>query len=148
MARRLSERAQAVVFLVVVCTGIAGLYGWVQASQPRGVPEGWVTGVGLEVDGPGWSLRYGPVATANNTAFSILLEAARHVPFSLTWTNYTLPTGVLVTGINGTLNGQGGLWWQYWVGTAYGNRSASLYGLSNGDQVLWRFTTDQGGSSA
>ncbi len=147
MVRKLSERTQAIAFLLVVCTGTAGLYGWVQASQPRPVPSAQVTNVSLVIDGPNWAIHYGPVTTSNNTAFGLLLEAARRVPFSLAWTNYTLPAGVLITAINGTLNGQGGMWWQYWVGATYGNRSASLYGLGNGDQVLWRFTTDQGGSA-
>ncbi len=144
MRRRIPERTQAVIFLVVLGVAIAGLYGWIQASQAPPVQAKGVTGVSLTVSGPNWTLRYGPATTANNTAFGILLEAAQRLHFSLQWVNYSVPSGVFVTAINGTPNGQGGMSWQYWVSGVYGDRAANLYGLQNGDAVAWRFTTDQG----
>ncbi len=146
MARKLSERAQAVIFLLVLGTAIAGLYGWVQATQEPAVQSATVTGIRLFVNGPGWTIGYGPVTTVNNTAFGILLEASRHLGFPLDWVNYTVPSGVFVTSINGTPNGQGGMAWQYWVGGVYGDRAANLYPLQDGNTVTWRFATDQGGS--
>ncbi len=145
MVRRLSERTQAIVFLVVLCTGLAGLYGWVQASQPRPVPVLQVTGVSLAIDGASWAIQYGPVTTTNNTAFAILKEASQRLHFSLNVTEYSVPSAVFVNMINGSWNGQGGLYWQYWVNGTYGNVGADHYGLSDGSQVLWRFTTNQEG---
>ena len=147
MARRLSERTQAVIFLVALAVGIAALYGWAQASQPPPVRATGVTGVSLEVDGAGWTIRYGPVSTMNNTAFGILLEAAHRMGFSVHWMNYTLPAGVFVIAINGTSNGQGGEFWQYWVSGNYGSVAADHAPLSDGATVTWGFLADQGGTS-
>ena len=143
MAPRLSERTEAVLFLIVLAVAIAGLYGWIEASQPHPVQAAGVTGVSLVVEAPNWTIHYGPVSTTNNTAFGILLEASHRLHFPLTWINYTIPNGVFVTAINGTSNGQGGLSWQYWVSGVYGNEASSLYALHNGDTVAWRFTTNQ-----
>ncbi len=143
MPPRLSERTKALVFLVVLALAIAGLYGWIQASQAPAVQAAGVTGVGLVVDGPNWTIHYGPVSTTNNTAFSLLLEASHRLHFPLTWVNYTIPSGVFVTSINGTPNGQGGRSWQYWVGGTYGSEASSLSPLRSGQTVTWRFTTNQ-----
>ena len=147
MARRLSERTQAIVFLVVLGVAIAGLYGWAQASQPPPVKAAGVVDVSLSIEGAGWSIHYGPVSTTNNTAFGILLEAARHQGFSLRWTNYTLPAGVFVISINGNTNGAGGDFWQYWVNGTYGDVAANHTPLTDGASVTWRFMTDQGGTT-
>ncbi len=146
MPRKLSERTQALIFLVVLGVAIAGLYGWAQTSQAPPVKAAGVTGVRLEVDGASWTFRYGPVTTTNNTAFGILLEAAHEIGFSVHWINYTLPAGVFVLSINGSANGAGGNFWQYWVNATYGDVAADRAALSEGATVTWRFTTDQGGT--
>ncbi len=145
MPRRIPERAKAVLFLVALGVAIAGLYGWVQASQAPPVAAERVAGVSLLVDGGSWTIRYGPVSTTNNTAFGILWEAAHVRHFSVVYQNYSIPAGVFVVSINGTANTGTGPGWQYWVGMAYGDRAANLYPLSNGTNVTWRFTADQGG---
>lgn len=106
-----------------------------------------VSGVSLDVNGASWSIHYGPVTTTNNTAFGILLEAARHMGFSVHWVNYTLPAGVFVISINGSANGQGGEFWQFWVNGVYGDAAADRIALSDGAAVTWSFTMDQGGAS-
>jgi uncharacterized protein DUF4430 len=143
MARKLSERTQAIVFLVVLGTAIAGLYGWAQASQPHAVATTSVTGVSLIVEGVNWTIRYGPVTTTNNTAFGILMEAAAHLHFAVVSQHYSFPDGVFVLAINGSTNVPGGLGWQYWVSGVYGDRASDLFPLHTGDTVLWRYTTDQ-----
>lgn len=146
MARKLSERTQAIIFLVALATAIAGLYGWVQATQAPPVPPNAVRGVSLLVYGGPWTIRYGPLTTTSNTAFLLLLEASQRMHFGVTWQNYTMPSGVFVLSINGTSNLAGGAGWQYWVGTAYGDRASNLYPLTNGTNVTWRYTADQGGA--
>ncbi len=144
MLPRPSERAQAVLFLAVLALGITSLYGWIQTTQPSAVAAKEVRGVSLLVNGGTWDLRYGPVTTANNTAFGILLEGARRLHVSLVWQNYSVPAGVFVVSINGTANGPNG-GWQYWVGTVYGNVAADHFPLSDASNVTWRYSTDQGG---
>lgn len=147
MVRKLSERTQALLLVVVLGGSIAGLYGYIQATQPAPVRAASVTGVGLLIEGAGWTIAYGPVTTTNNTVFGILLEASARLHFSVEDVQYNLPDAVLVTAINGSSNGQGGLFWQYWVDGVYGNVGADHYALTNGAQVVWRFTTDQGGAA-
>lgn len=146
MALKLSERTQAVIFLVALALAIAGLYRVVLAAQPPAVPPGQVRGVSLVVEGGSWTIRYGPVTTGSNTAFLLLLEASQRLHFPLTWQNYTTPDGVFVMSINGTVNTATGPGWQYWVGVKYGNEASNLFPLSDGDVVAWRYMLDQGGA--
>lgn len=147
MPRRLSERTQAVVFLVVLGTAIAGLYGWAQASQPHPVSAATVSGVTLLVEGANWSIRYGPVTTGNNTAFALLIEASRVLGFPVSSQEYSFPNGEFVIAINGSANVPGGLGWQYWVSGVYGDRASDLFPLRSDDTVLWRYTTDRGSAA-
>lgn len=147
MRLRLSERAQAVLLVLVIGGSIAGLYGYIQMTQPTPVRAASVAGVTLVIEGANWTIDYGPVTTTNNTAFGILVEASHKLGFSVQDVQYTLPNAVLVTAINGSMNGQGGLFWQYWVDGVYGNVGADHYALTNGAAVLWRFTTDQEGTA-
>lgn len=148
VARKLSERTQAIVFVVILATAIAGLYGWVQASQPQPVVAASVSGVSLVLEGANWTIHYGPVTTTNNTAFGILMEAAHAVGFPVVSQLYSFPNGVFVIAINGSANVPGGLGWQYWVSGVYGDRASDLFALHNGDTVLWRYTTDQEAAAA
>ncbi len=147
MVRKIPERTQAVIFLVALGTAIAGLYGWVQATQSPSVPAVAVDGVHLLVETPSWTIRYAPPTTTNNTAWGILLEASLRLHFSVdaSGTNGSLPNYVFVIAINGSVNGDGGLYWQYWVNGVYGDRAANLYALHSNDTVAWRFMTSQEG---
>ncbi len=145
MARKLSERSQAVVFLVILGVVIAALYGWAQSTQPPTVRSEVVRGVSLVIDGVNWTIRYGPVTTANNTVYGLLLEASQRLHFAVVSQPYTLPAGILVVSINGSANTPSGPGWQYWVGTTYGDRGANLYPLSDGSNVTWRYVLGQGG---
>ena len=146
---KLSQRTQSVVFLVVLGIAIAGVYGLVQATQSPPVAPARVAGVSLLVETPAWTIAYGPVTTTNNTAYAILIEASQRLHFSVDppTVNGSFPAEVFVTAINGTTNGQDGLWWQYWVNGVYGNTAANLYPLHDGDSVAWRFTPSQEGAA-
>ncbi len=147
MVRKLSERTQAVIFLVALGTAIAGLYGWVQATQSPSIPSVSLEDVHLVVETPSWTILYTPRTTTNNTAWGILLEASQRLHFSLvaSGTNGSIPNYVFVIAINSSANGQGGLYWQYWVNGVYGDRAANLYALHSNDTVAWRFMTSQEG---
>ncbi len=142
----LSERAQAIILVAVICASIAGLYGYIEATQPTAVRAASVTDVSLVVAGTNWTIRYGPVTTTNNTAYGILIEASQRLHFQVASVHYDVPSAMFVTGINGTANGQNGSFWQYWVDGVYGNVGADHYALANRAQVVWRFTMDQEGA--
>ncbi len=128
MVRRLSERQQAVLFAAILLAAIAGVYAMTEVLQP------------LDVRGAGWSIHYAPAATMNNTAYGILSEASARLGFSLDHVTFQIPEGVFVTAINGSVNGEGGRYWQYWVNGVYGDVAADHKALNDGDVVLWSFS--------
>jgi len=140
VAPRLTERAQAVLFAAVLMTAIAGLYGAAILLQPAPVSVYAVGSVRLDVEGAGWSIRYTPSATNNNTVFGLLLEASAKFGFTVAYITYQIPQGVFVTAINGSMNGDGGRYWQYWVNGAYGTVAADHAALHDHDVVLWNFS--------
>src|SRR3989441_4794862 len=123
-APRLTERAQAVLFAAVLMTAIAGLYGTTILLQPAPVSVHTVGPVRLDVEGAGWSIRYAPLATNNNTVFGLLLEASAKFGFTVAYVTYQIPQGVFVTAINGSMNGQGRRYWTFWVNGACGTFTA------------------------
>ena len=143
MARRSSERVQAVAFVAVLVVVIAGLYAAVLRMQPAPVNSSVVHDARLDLEGNGWSLQYQAVSTANNTAFAILVEASHARGFAVTFVRYEIPAGVFVTGINGSLNGEAGRFWQYWVNGVYGTVASDHQGLQDGDTVRWSYSSPQ-----
>lgn len=139
MVHRLTERQQAIVFAVVLAVSLAAVYGAIKISEPPAVTPKGLIRAGLVVEGDGWTIEYVDVATGNNTAFGILLEAADRLGFDVDWVQYSIPPGVFVTAINGTVNGQGNRWWQYWVSGDYGNVAADRKEIFDGDLVEWTF---------
>lgn len=140
MALSLSERQKAILFAAVLIPAIGGLYATTQLIQPAPVQATTVDFVRLDIGGDGWSIHYGPTNTTNNTAFGLLLEASKALSFSVRWSNWTWPAGVLVTAINGAANGLDDRFWQYWVNGRCGNVAADREAIRSGDEVLWNFT--------
>src|SRR5205823_12948729 len=145
VVRRPSERVQALTFVAILIAAIAGLYATAQVLQPATVPVASVRSVRLDIDGSGWSIHYAPERTTNNTAFGILLEGSAVLAFSVQYQVYEIPKGVFVLGINGSMNGDGGRYWQYWVNGTYGTVAADHQGLGDGDVVQWTFSTPSEG---
>ena len=136
---RVRERWKALLFVALLAASVLVLFASASALFPR--PEaGAVRDVALRVEGPGWTITYTAGLTANGTAFAFLLEAADRSDFEVEFTRYAPPLdSVLVDSINGTRNGQGGLWWLYWVDGEYGTVGADRRALADGDEVLWAF---------
>ena len=141
---RLSERQKALVFAVALIAGVASLYGYLQGTMARPAPTGGTVVASLVVEGPGWTIAYGNATVPNATAFAILAQAGRALGFDVRSIAYVSPPGVFVTGINGTMNGQGGSFWQYWINGAFGTVASDRAPLHTGDLVLWRFAPSQG----
>lgn len=132
--------------MAILVTAIVAVYAVAQRFQPPPVPTAEVRFVSLDVIGAGWSIHYEPETTVNNTAFAILQEASVRLGFSLAYEWFDVPPGIFVTGINGSLNGAGARYWQYWVNGIYENVAADHRGLQDGDGVVWRFSIPQEGS--
>ena len=145
MGLSLGERHQAVLFVAILIVAIAGLYAATQLLQPATVTTYVVHLVQLDLEGSGWSIHYTAAATKNNTAFGLLHEASTRLAFPVAYVAYEIPTGVFVTSINGSANGEGGRYWQYWVNGAYANLAADHLALHDHDAVLWKFTASQEG---
>lgn len=145
MVFKVSERVQAVLFVAILVGAIAGLYATAQSLQPAVVPRYNVHLVKLNVQGEPWTIAYRPIATANNTVFTLLREASAKIGFSFAYVPYRMPDGVFVTAINGSANGDGGRFWEYWVNGVYGKVAADHQGLQDGDVVLWKFSIPQEG---
>lgn len=145
MAVRLGERSQAVLFAAILMVAIAGLYASTQLLQPAPVSAYVVHLARLDLNGADWSMRYTSIATVNNTAFGLLLEASTRLGFSLAYVSYEIPKGVFVTAINGAVNGDGGRYWQYWVNGQYPSLAADHMALHDRDIVLWKFVSAQEG---
>ena len=137
----MNERRQAILFAVLLIPAIAGLYAATHIIQPAGVQPSVVHAIHLEVLGIGWTISYDAIVTTNNTVFSFLLEASDTLRFLVAYVPYEIPRGMFVTAINGSVNGEGGRYWQYWVSGAYGDVAADLKALHDHDTVLWRFVS-------
>ena len=141
----MNERRQAILFAVLLIPAIAGLYAATQLIQPAAVQPSVVHAVHLEVLGVGWTISYDATLTTNNSVFSLLLEASGALGFPVAYVPYEIPRGMFVTAINGSVNGEGGRYWQYWVTGAYGDVAADLEPLHDHDAVLWKFVSSAGG---
>ncbi len=137
----MNERRQAILFAVLLIPAIAGLYAATQIIQPAAVQPSVVHAIHLEVLGIGWTISYDAIVTANNTVFSFLLEASDRLRFSVAYVPYAIPSGMFVTAINGSVNGQASRYWQYWVSGGYGDVAADLKALHDHDTVLWKFVS-------
>jgi len=137
--RSVRERWKALLFFALLVASVLILLASASALYPR-APAGVVRNVSLRVEGPGWTFTYDAALTPNGTAFALLLESADRLGFEVEFTRYAPPLdSVLVDSINGARNGQGGLWWLYWVDGEYGTVGADRRALADGAEVLWAF---------
>jgi hypothetical protein len=87
----------------------------------------------------GWRIEYLDVNTKNNTVFSLLKECSEKLNFPVKhifWHGYD---SVFIKSINGTDNGEDGMWWQYYVNDVYGEIGCDRKEIFEGDIVEWRF---------
>ena len=77
--------------------------------------------------------------TLNNTVYSLLMECAKNHNFSVGYTLWPGYDAVFINAINGSQNGEGDMWWQYYVNDGYGEIGCDKKELFDGDVVEWRF---------
>ncbi len=78
--------------------------------------------------------------TLNNSAtvYSLLMKGAEENNFTVSTTYYPQYQSYFINSIAGVKNGNG-KYWQYWINGKYGEVSANLQKLENGDVVEWKF---------
>lgn len=78
--------------------------------------------------------------TLNNSAtvYSLLMKGAEENNFTVSTTYYPQYQSYFINSIAGVKN-ENGKYWQYWINGEYGEVSANLQKLKNGDVVEWKF---------
>ena len=74
-----------------------------------------------------------------DTPYAALEEACMIAGWELHYENYSY--GRLVVSVYNRTNGDNGAYWQYWVNDVYASVSSDSYSLSDGDSVVWSFTS-------
>ena len=134
------------MFAAIIVLAALGLIAAAQTFRSHPPALAGDIALSMTIEGAGWTITYSSNETRNNTVHLFLLEAARALHFAVQWTNWSPPySAVFVDAINGSMNGDGGRWWVFWVDGAYGNTAADLTFLHGGESILWRFTTPEGG---
>lgn len=133
------EWQAAVLLGIVIASALAGLWFLLGMFPPVAAPTSPAF-VSLDIEAPGWTVSYA-AETRNRTVLSFLLEAGESRGFAVEWSHWESLTAAKVDAIKGLRDGQGGLYWQYWVNGEYGDVGADQYVLEDDDHVVWRFTT-------
>lgn len=137
--RILSRRAVAIVavLLLIVAGSFAGSVAESADNTVR-LTVDYGDGISKTINGLVWANGY--------TVLDVLKEATGRphgISFSFTGTD----DAAMLTKIDDVANQGGGAGrknWQYWVNGAYGNRSFATFALQAQDDIVWRFTTEQG----
>jgi hypothetical protein len=127
-----------IAVLAVVFVGLWALAEYIENEQKVEPIEQDIT-VSLRISGDGWSVEYLNVDTKNNTVFKILLECKEKHNISVNYIQWQGFDAVFVNSINGTQNGDGDMWWQYYVNNIYGEIASDKKEIFDGDIVEWRF---------
>jgi hypothetical protein len=132
---------QAMIFIIILVIAIIGLWSFAQYIQDNDdveTIEDPIT-VSMWIITDDWAIEYLDVPTTNNTVYKLLMECSSSYDFSVSsiyWQGYE---SVFVNSINGTQNGENGMWWQYYVNDAYGEIGCDRKEIFDGDIVEWKF---------
>jgi hypothetical protein len=88
---------------------------------------------------PNWTVSYTSTNTTNVTVSDLLLEWATASNITIETEFFSGYDSSLITGINGTVNGQNDSYWQFYVNGEYSTLGSNNYYLHENDQVEWRF---------
>jgi hypothetical protein len=97
--------------------------------------------------GDGAAKALNDLAWAKGNTVLDAMKAATARPHGISFSYTGAGDSAVLTKIDDVQNQGGGAGkknWQYWVNGAYGNRSFATFELQALDQVVWRFTTEQG----
>lgn len=139
---------------VALSLAVGAVIGW---NLPRAVPvpvqnaSQFVAGTAattssMLVDyGDGRVVTYAAVpVTVGETVQDLMAEISRSRGLTVAWKDYGEGLGKLVTAIGETKNdARAGRFWSYWVNQQFAQVGISSFRLQPGDQVMWKYTTDQ-----
>lgn len=132
---------EALALISVLALAIIGLWvlaGYVTNSDNVNPPESSIT-VSLKIRGDDWDIDYLNADTLNNTVYKLLVECSNEYNFSVRYTTWPGYNAIFINAINGDENGDGALWWQYYVNGVYGEIGCDKKEIFDGDLVEWRF---------
>jgi hypothetical protein len=132
---------QAMIFITILILAIVGLWfaaQYIQDNNDVEVIEEPIT-VSMRIITDDWAIGYLDVSTTNNTVYKLLIECSSSYDFSVASTYWQGYEAIFISSINGTQNGEGGMWWQYYVNDAYGEVGCDRKEIFDGDVVEWRF---------
>lgn len=138
--RRRKTALEATIFVVILAVAFMGLWALAQFIEEADKPDPIDSPIEviLRIDYGEHEDEY-HLQTLNNTVYSLLLECATNHNFSVGYTLWPGYDAVFVNSINGSQNGEGDLWWQYYVNDVYGEIGCDKKELFEGDVVEWRF---------
>ena len=90
---------------------------------------------------PTWTVNYTSINTINITVSDLLFEWAEEANITIERDFFSGYESYLITGINGSVNGENELYWQFYVNGEYSTLGSSNFYLKNNDVVEWRFET-------
>jgi hypothetical protein len=132
---------QAMIFIIILAIAIVGLWFLAQSIQDNNGVESIQEPITISmwIITDEWNIEYLDVSTTNNTVFKLLIECSTVYNFPVTSTYWQGYESVFVNSINGTQNGEGDMWWQYYVNDSYGEIGCDRKEIFDGDLVKWRF---------
>jgi len=130
------------VFVVVIGLVLLSFTG--TALQIPEKSEIWLeesdeTSVKMVIIGDGWTLEDNIFAYNDDTVFSILQRFAQRNSIDLKYTFYESFDSYLIDEINGVVNGDQGMYWQYYVNDDIPMVGCNNFEIKNGDYVEWVF---------
>lgn len=131
---------EALAFIAILAIAFIGLWALAEyieeadEAEPIDIP----INVTLRIDYGDYTDEYRTL-TLNNTVYSLLLEGAEYYNFSVGYTLWPGYDAVFINAINGSQNGEGDLWWQYYVNDVYGEIGCDKKEIFEGNIVEWRF---------
>lgn len=79
----------------------------------------------------------------NETAFELIKRVAEENSIGFDFKEYS-GLGILVAQIGDKTNGEGDMYWQYWVNNKSPEIGADQYAVGAGDTIMWKFLKYQG----
>jgi hypothetical protein len=132
-------------WILIGSIGLLFLWG---AVAPAAKAQSPAQSVRLVIDyGDGVSKIFDHLPWAGGNTVLDLMQAAHASPHGITFTYTGQGATASLTKIDDVQNQGGGANarnWQYWVNTAYADRSFAVYAVNAADTVFWRFTTADG----
>jgi len=130
--------------VAIVAFGLIVLSFTGTATQVPEKTEVWLeksdeTSVKIVIIGDKWRIDDNLFAYEGDTIFSILEKCSMRNDFSIEYTYYEEFDSLLIDSINNDVNGEGGMYWQYYVNDDIPMVGCDQYEVSNGDYVLWSF---------